>query len=68
MQEFNLKQRSNALALREMDIQLAEGNILSLEVERDTLARRLELIENREATMQQTRYRARTYGDSPSLG
>ena len=68
MQEFDLEQRSNALALRERDIQLAENNILALEVERDTLARRLELLENRGATVQQTHHRACTYENSPLLG
>ncbi|SKB04816.1 Plasmid recombination enzyme [Pseudomonas extremaustralis] len=68
MQEFNLEQRSIALAAREIEIRAAAGRLLSLEGERDALERRLNMLENRKTIESQAHRRARTYEDSPSLG
>jgi hypothetical protein len=68
MKEFNLEQRSVALALREAEIGAAESRVLSLEVERDALVRRLDMLEDRKVVAKQAHRRARAYEDSPSLG
>lgn len=67
MKEFNLEQRSVALALREVEIRAAESRVLSLEGERDALERRLNMLEDREAIKIRAPLRARTYEESPSL-
>jgi hypothetical protein len=68
MKEFNLEQRSGALAKREIEIRALEGVVLSLEGERDALERRLNMLEDQKWTQNQARPRAWTHEDSPSLG
>ena len=68
MKEFNLEQRSIALALREAENRAAEGLVLSLEGERDALERRLNILEDRRGMEVQARRRACTRDHSPSLG
>lgn len=68
LKEFNLEQRSIALALREAENRAAEGLVLSLEGERDALERRLNILEDRRGMEVQTRRRACPRDYSPSLG
>ncbi|WP_448110345.1 MobV family relaxase [Pseudomonas lini] len=66
--EADLEQRSTSLALREKEILAVDDKLRTLEVERDALERRLEMIEEVSLTGEKAPFRARKYDHVYMLG
>jgi hypothetical protein len=65
--EADLEQRSGSLAVREKEILAVRDKFLTLVGERDTLERRLEMINVESVTRERAPFRARTYDHAYSL-